>query len=204
MRLLGDYFRATGVRACVVPVSGGVDSAVALGLLKRLLDAPASPLEDLVAVLLPVSIAEGVTNQPQATARGRAVADALGVRWVEADLGAGHDAVRQSVEAGLGVEGSPWAAGQLVSTLRSPAVYYAATLLTDGGTPCVVCGTTNRDEGAYLGFFGKGSDAMVDVQPISDLHKSEVYALARLLGVPQATIEAAPAGTSSTAAATRP
>src|SRR4029079_19460688 len=57
-----------------------------------------------------------------------------------------------------------------------------------------VVGTTNRDEGAYLGFFGKASDAMVDLQPISDLHKSEVRALARLLAVPAAVIDAEPSG----------
>jgi hypothetical protein len=58
----------------------------------------------------------------------------------------------------------------------------------------VVVGTTNRDEGAYLGFFGKASDAMVDLQPISDLHKSEVRALARHLGVPDDLVDAVPSG----------
>ena len=60
--------------------------------------------------------------------------------------------------------------------------------------PSLVVGTTNRDEGAYLGFFGKASDGMVDVQPISDLHKSEVYAIARELDVPQVVIDAPPSG----------
>ena len=35
---------------------------------------------------------------------------------------------------------------------------------------------------------------MVDLQPISDLHKSEVYALAKLLEIPQDIIDAPPAG----------
>src|SRR5213075_1289727 len=57
-----------------------------------------------------------------------------------------------------------------------------------------VVGTTNRDEGAYLGFFGKASDGMVDLQPISDLHKSEVRALARHLGVPDDVVDAVASG----------
>lgn len=48
----------------------------------------------------------------------------------------------------------------------------------------------NRDEGAYLGYVGKASDGMVDVQLISDLHKSEVYACARFLDVPDSIIGA--------------
>jgi NAD+ synthase (glutamine-hydrolysing) len=58
----------------------------------------------------------------------------------------------------------------------------------------VVVGTTNRSEGAYIGFFGKASDGMVDIQPIYDIHKSEVYQVAKLLGVPQNIIDATPSG----------
>ena len=68
------------------------------------------------------------------------------------------------------------------------------------GTARSSSGTTNRDEGAYLGFFGKASDGMVDLQPISDLHKSEVRALATRLGVPAEIVEAAPRATCGTAA----
>jgi hypothetical protein len=69
-----------------------------------------------------------------------------------------------------------------------------SALLTSSGDPAIVCGTTNRDEGAYLGFFGKASDGMVDLQILSDLHKSEVYALGALLGVPPVVMNAEPTG----------
>ena len=78
--------------------------------------------------------------------------------------------------------------------MRTPALYGAAALLQSHGLRSVVVGTTNRDEGAYLGFFGKASDGMVDLQPISDLHKSEVRALARHLGVPEEVVLAVPSG----------
>lgn len=58
----------------------------------------------------------------------------------------------------------------------------------------MLCGTTNRDEGSYIGFFGKASDGMVDLQLISDLHKSEVYQLARLLEISEIVINAVPTG----------
>jgi hypothetical protein len=38
-----------------------------------------------------------------------------------------------------------WAAGQLLSVLRTPALYGAAALLQQDGARSVVVGTTNRD-----------------------------------------------------------
>jgi len=58
----------------------------------------------------------------------------------------------------------------------------------------IVSGTTNRDEGAYLGFYGKGSDGMVDLQPIADIHKSEVFKTSKLFNIPNEVIEAVPSG----------
>lgn len=45
-----------------------------------------------------------------------------------------------------------------------------------------------------MGYFGKASDGMVDLQIISDIHKSEVYQLAKILKVPDSTIKAVPTG----------
>jgi hypothetical protein len=94
----------------------------------------------------------------------------------------------------LGKKGKAWAEGQLVSYVRTPALYYATSLLTEQGHSAIVVGTTNRDEGAYLGYFGKASDGMVDVQLISDLHKSEVVKTAQALGLPETIIKAIPSG----------
>lgn len=192
-RRLRHYLESAGLRACVVGVSGGVDSAVVLGLLARVKALPRSPLRRLVAVLAPIA-GEGASNQATALARGREVAAAAGAECAEVDLGSSFATLRAASEQGLGMRGDAWAAGQLASYLRTPAFYYATAVLTAHGFPAVLCGTTNRDEGSYLGFFGKASDGMVDLQPISDLHKSEVYALAERLGVPASVRAAIPSG----------
>ncbi len=46
----------------------------------------------------------------------------------------------------------------------------------------LVCGTTNRSESAQ-GFFVKYGDGGVDIEPIEELYKTQVYQLAKFLGV---------------------
>ncbi|MEZ4385940.1 MAG: hypothetical protein R3A79_31770, partial [Nannocystaceae bacterium] len=96
------YLAASRVGGCVVGVSGGVDSAVTLGLLRQVADAPGSPLRRLVAVLAPVFSADGATNQDVALRRGRAVAEAFAAEIVEADLSASQAAVKEAVDRGFG------------------------------------------------------------------------------------------------------
>jgi NAD+ synthase len=54
-----------------------------------------------------------------------------------------------------------------------------------------VIGTPNRLE-YDQGFFVKQGDGAADVKPIAHLYKSQVYALARYLGLPQEVCEAIP------------
>lgn len=192
--LLNAYLTESGLQACVVGVSGGVDSAVTLGLVCLASKQPGSPIRKVVAALMPLFVSDGATNQDIALARGREVAERFGVQPVTVDLSSGHGAVKSAVDAALGAAGGPWASGQLVSYLRTPALYYLASLLTQQGFPSILLGTTNRDEGGYIGFFGKASDGMVDIQLISDLHKSEVVQVARHLGVPASVVDAIPTG----------
>lgn len=54
-----------------------------------------------------------------------------------------------------------------------------------------VCGTPNRLE-YDQGFFVKGGDGLADFKPIAHLYKSQVYDVARALGVPQSIIDRPP------------
>lgn len=185
---LARFFSGNALDAAVVGVSGGVDSALVLALLQELVRR--AVLKRVVALLLPIG-GRGATRQVEATAAGRVVATALGAEVWQAPLGDVQAALVASLTQASQLPFTPWAEGQALSVVRTPALYGAAALLQAHGLRSLVVGTTNRDEGSYLGFFGKASDGMVDLQPISDLHKSEVRVLAHLLGVPREIVAAA-------------
>tara|TARA_B100001179_G_scaffold155768_1_gene113740 strand:- start:173 stop:583 length:411 start_codon:yes stop_codon:yes gene_type:complete len=61
-----------------------------------------------------------------------------------------------------------------------------------GSNNGIVVGTGNKVEDFGVGFFTKYGDGGVDISPLADLYKSEVYALAEALGIAQEIQEAAP------------
>lgn len=57
---------------------------------------------------------------------------------------------------------------------------------------CLVAGTGNRVEDFGVGFFTKYGDGGVDISPIADLTKTEVFQLAESVNVVQSILKAAP------------
>ena len=71
--------------------------------------------------------------------------------------------------------------------LRMTSLYYFAAL-----NGFLVAGTGNKVEDFGVGFYTKYGDGGVDLSPIADLMKSEVYALAAYLGINEDILKAAP------------
>ena len=71
--------------------------------------------------------------------------------------------------------------------LRMLTLYYFASL-----NNYVVVGTGNKVEDFGIGFFTKYGDGGVDISPIADLTKSEVYKLAKHLEIDKTIIDANP------------
>ncbi len=192
--LLHQYMEKFQLKSCIVAVSGGIDSALVLSLVHLASQKPNSPIEKIIAVSLPVSESTGATGQKEATNRAKELCQALQIEHTIIELEPTHKTIESSVSKSLNIVSENWALGQLVAHTRTPTLYYIATLLTQKKLPAIIIGTTNRDEGLYLGYFGKASDGLVDIQLISDLHKSEVYQLSHLLNVPQSILEVSPQG----------
>ena len=56
----------------------------------------------------------------------------------------------------------------------------------------LVAGTGNKVEDFGVGFYTKYGDGGVDISPIADLYKTEVYALGKTLGLVESILNAAP------------
>ena len=192
--LLNKYMNKYGLKACVIAISGGIDSAIVLGIVKRASEKENSPIKKIIPMLLPIMKSTGVTNQNEATNRGKELCESLGLKPYIIDLSSINNEIRNCLEPVIGISGEDWAIGQLGPYSRTPILYYTTSLLNQDGYGSIICGTTNKDEGAYLGYVGKASDGMVDIQLISDIHKSEVYAVARELNIPESIINVTPSG----------
>lgn len=184
--LFNDYMRKSGLSACVTSVSGGVDSAVTVALCMHAKNKPDSPIKRVVGLCQPIH------SSDWALKRGEENIKACGAELVTVDQTKLHGDLSGLVERATGIEGKGFARGQLRSYMRTPTAYYTAQLISQAGNPCLVMGTGNMDEDGYLAYFCKAGDGVVDVQLISDLHKSEVFNVGAELGVPQATLIAAP------------
>ncbi len=176
---LRDYCKRAGTRGFVIGVSGGIDSAVSSILAAR--------------TGLPLLVVEMPIHQSRdQIARARAHIAFLKERYAEVE----------SLEVGLtGVfdrlvdvlPDSPEGEQRemsLVNTrarLRMTTLYYFAALHGR-----LVVGTGNKVEDFGIGFFTKYGDGGVDLSPIADLTKTEVYRLGRALGVNEAILLAAP------------
>lgn len=192
--LLNQYMNKYGLKACVVAISGGIDSAIVLGIIKNASEKSNSPIKKIMPMLLPVMKSTGVTNQNEATKRGKELCKKLELKPYIVELSKINTEIRNALEPEIGIKGEDWAIGQLAPYSRTPILYYTTSLLNQEGFGTIICGTTNKDEGAYLGYVGKASDGMVDVQIISDIHKSEVYQVAKELEIPESIMQTVPSG----------
>lgn len=189
--LLEDYFQQFGVNGVVCGMSGGIDSAVTSGILRH-----CPSLKRVIAVAAPIS-SKGATNQDVAAERAMRQAKAFQMEVWKLDLTPAqfcYEGIMRCSPSNAEGEKRVWADGQILSIARTPLFYGVAAHLQAEGFRAVVAGTTNRSEGSYIGFYGKGSDGMNDIQPISDMWKSQVFALAEYLGVLPEIINEKPRG----------
>lgn len=184
--MFNDFMRHAGLKGCTISVSGGVDSAVSFGLMSLAAKQEGSPIERVMGVAQPIHSTEKVWK------RALELEQAFGNPVKVVDQTALHDQLRELVDNSVGIKGEPFATGQLRSYQRTPVGYYVAQLISQSGYPCVVVGTGNFDEDGYLMYYCKAGDGVVDVQLIADLHKSEVFAVGREIGVPASILEAPP------------
>lgn len=170
---LKEYLEKSNMKGFVVGISGGIDSAVTSTLC-------AETGFPVLAVSMPIH------QDPTLHNRSEVQKDWLHQKYANAttenvDLSQTYDAFKRAVNSSeLGYANSK-------ARLRMTTLYGLAA--AEG---FLVAGTGNKVEDFGVGFFTKYGDGGVDLSPIADLTKTEVYQLAKELGVPQEIQDAAP------------
>ncbi|WP_124980294.1 NAD(+) synthase [Nonlabens xiamenensis] len=176
---LKEYAEGAKVDGFVVGVSGGIDSAVTSTL---------CAMTGLKTLCVEMPIHQHADHVSRAQEHIIQLGKRFGnVQAVHSDLTPVFDTfVRQmpNITTDPQVE---LTLGNTRARLRMTTLYYHA-----GVNGLLVAGTGNKVEDFGVGFYTKYGDGGVDLSPIADLMKSEVYAVGQHVEVPESIMQAAP------------
>ena len=176
---LKDYAENAKVNGFVIGISGGVDSAVTSSL------CAATGLK-VLCVEMPIHQAENQVN------RGKEHIEQLKKRFenvaaVETNLTPLYESFKATMPQHDDEIKYNLALANTRARLRMTTLYYFA-----GINGFLVAGTGNKVEDFGVGFYTKYGDGGVDLSPIADLMKSDVYALGNYLKIPDSILNASP------------
>lgn len=170
--LRDEVIRQRKMSRVVLGLSGGLDSAV-VAYLAALAFGP----ENVTAFMMPYKI-----SSPTSLADALLVVQHLGIESKVIDITQMVDGYASTYEIGL----SPTRLGNICSRCRTVILFDQS--MEVGGIPL---GTGNKSE-RLLGYFTWHGDDAPPVNPLGDLFKTQVYELAKHLGVPNQIIEKPP------------
>lgn len=167
-----EVVRRCGFERAVVGVSGGVDSAVVLFLACRALGA-----ENVFAFRLPDS-----TSSPSSADHGVLAVAAAGASERTLPIAEAVDGYFAAREP----DAEPLRRGNFAARVRAAVLFDQSAKLN-----ALPLGTGNKSE-RLLGYFTWHADDSPPVNPLGDLYKTQVLALARHLGVPDEIVSKPP------------
>ena len=168
---LKDYAQKAGAKGFIVGISGGIDSAVVSILAAR------TGLE-VLAIELPIHQQSDQVNRAQAhiTDLTQRYPNTRGQRI---DLTPTFQQFSDAVDVNeADFPAKALALANARSRLRMVTLYYYAQI-----HGLLVTGTGNKVEDFGVGFFTKYGDGGVDISPVADLFKTQIYTLAKALNV---------------------
>jgi NAD+ synthase (glutamine-hydrolysing) len=164
---LREEFERRDFQKVVVGLSGGVDSAVTAHLAARALGP-----DNVVAVRMPYR-----TSNPESLSHAQLVIDQLGLESRTIDISPAVDGyLSNEPDADPGRRGNVMARERMIVLFDLSARYRALPV-----------GTGNKTE-RLLGYFTWHADDSPPINPLGDLFKTQVWQLAKFLGVPEVII----------------
>ena len=171
-----DYMKSSGMNVFVVGVSGGIDSAVVSTL-------AAETKYNVFALGMPIH--QNPEQESLSDAHLKWLSEKyVNVEAVKINLTNTFETFRYDLERHAT---DNHALANTRSRLRMVTLYQFA-----GQYKGIVVGTGNKVEDYGVGFYTKYGDGGVDIAPIADLYKTEVWELGKHLGVDSRIIEATP------------
>ena len=171
-----DYMKSSGMNVFVVGVSGGIDSAVVSTL-------AAETKYNVFALGMPIH--QNPEQESLSDAHLKWLSEKyINVEAVKINLTNTFETFRYDLERHAT---DNHALANTRSRLRMVTLYQFA-----GQYKGIVVGTGNKVEDYGVGFYTKYGDGGVDIAPIADLYKTEVWELGKHLGVDSRIIEATP------------
>jgi NAD+ synthase len=171
VQFVRDESKNAGFHRGVIGVSGGVDSAVSASL-----TAGALGKENTIGVIMPYK-----SSSPKSVEDARVVIDRLGIRSELVDISGMVDAYCDARKVTDRVQ-----RGNVMSRARMIVLYDISAK-----EKALVVGTSNKTE-IMVGYGTLFGDTASAINPIGDLYKTQVWQLARELGVPQNVIDKTP------------
>jgi NAD+ synthase (glutamine-hydrolysing) len=165
---LRDEMRQRGFTKGIVALSGGVDSAVT-----AYLAALALGPGNVVALRLPYR-----TSSPESLEHAGLIIERLGLLERTIDISGAVDGYLQHEP-----DASPARRGNVMARIRMTALFDQSVVYQ-----AIPLGTGNKSE-RLMGYFTWHADDSPPLNPIGDLFKTQVWALARHLGVPSAIVD---------------
>jgi NAD+ synthetase len=166
--LRDEVGRRRGFNEVVVGLSGGVDSALTTYLCTE-----AFGPEHVLAVRMPYR-----TSSRESLEHAQLCVDALGVRSVTVDI---SDAVDGYARLDAEIDGRR--RGNIMARTRMIVLFDQSQKLG-----CIPVGTGNKTERLF-GYYTWHADDSPPVNPLGDLFKSQVWQLARHVGVPDVIVD---------------
>ena len=174
---INKYKETNNLNGLVVGVSGGIDSALTSTL---------CAMTGIKTLCLNMPIKQNKNQYLLADKHIKWLKSRFkNVNSIEIDLTTVFDEFRSSVEKNSSRNNLALANSR--SRLRMMTLYYYA-----GIDNSIVVGTGNKVEDFGIGFFTKYGDGGVDISPIADLMKSQVFEVSKALGVDDEILKAQP------------
>ena len=166
------YHKNSGCKRIIIGLSGGIDSSVVAILCRQILGKNKTR-----CMFLPDK-----TTPKQDIEHKKLIEEKFDINCDEVNI----SNLVNDFEKKCIIKPDKYALANIKARIRMTLLYEYANM-----NNCLVCGTSNKSE-LLVGYFTKYGDGGVDIMPLGDLYKTQIFQLAKYLKIPDIIINKPP------------